>query len=289
MASAPSAEGASIRRALENELQHPEEPKSKRSKGRREWSSKLPSTSTPIRAGTETKTPIRHRKEDKVSFAEQLPVDVDEQMVQLDEQMKSLRIHVNEMQKKLDETRDDQYAFRVQQLWALKSQIKEQREKAAREQCLVGWPSDATAEHRTEFITWCLSQAGLRMDMCQISHGIRPNQLSPMSLLTFQQAWMRLQLDKWYKDEYIAKKRAMYFYMQGRATNDTIKMRPQIAVWDRIKGEPLKVCLKAMDMANQDGTLNVDMNKIKPWWGHNAIYDDYDTYVWVHFSIRDVS
>ena len=153
MAAAPSAGGTRIRTALENELQNPEGPKSKRSKGRRQWSSKLPSTSTPIRAGTKTKTPIRHRREDKVSFAELLPVEVDEQTVQLDEQMKSLRIHVSEMQKKLDETRDGQYVFRVQQLWALKSQIKEQREKAASEQCLVGWPSDATAEHRTEFIT----------------------------------------------------------------------------------------------------------------------------------------
>ena len=287
MAASKPAE-SSLRRALENELPEAEEPRSKRTKGKRQWSGKLPSSATPIRAGTETKTPIRHRQDVKAERAERLVEELDEQMVDMTEQMKNLRIHVNQLQHQLEESRDDQHAYRVQQLWALKAQIREQREKASREQCIVGWPSEATAKQRTEFVEWCLTQASLESKECQISHGIKPNQLSPMTLLTFKQAWMKIQLDKWYRDEYVAKKRSLHYYQQGMSTNDIIKMRPQIAVWDRIKGEPLKICLKAMDMACADGALKLDMNKLRPWWGHNAVYDEYDTYIWVHFSVRDV-
>ena len=65
-------------------------------------------------------------------------------------------------------------------------------------------------------------------------------------------------------------------------------MRPQVALWDRIKGEPLKISMKAMDLAVEHGTLQLDMSKLKPWWGQNAVYDEYYTYVWAHKSVKDV-
>ena len=269
MAASNDAEGA---RALEDDLAGEAGP-TKKPKSRRQWSGKMPATLTPIRPGTKTKTPIRQSK-DEIERAEKVQ-DLDEQMTQLNDQIKNLRISMNQLQVKLHDAGDDQHAYRVEQLWALKAQIAEQRDKASREQCIVGWPPD-------------LTQAGPQRDTCQMSHGIKPSQVSPKTLLIFQQPWMRVQLDKWYKEENISKKRGRYFYTQGKTTNDQIKMRPQIALWDRIKGEPLKISLKAMDLAVQEGMLKLDMNKIKPWWSHNAIYDDCGMYVWVHFSVRDV-
>ena len=109
-----------------------------------------------------------------------------------------------------------------------------------------------------------------------------------MSIVYFKQSWMIAQLDKWFKDEYINKKRPLNFYVNGTHTNDQIKMRPQIGVWDRLKAEPIRIVLKALDIAHEKGQLRTDLSKLKPYWGHDAIYDDYYTYCWVHFSVRDV-
>ena len=109
-----------------------------------------------------------------------------------------------------------------------------------------------------------------------MSHATRPGELPPMSVVTFSQSWMRTQLDKWYKELHHAKERSLY--KDEQPTSSTIKMIPKVARWDRIKGEPLKICMKAMDLAVKKSTLEVDMSKLKPWWGQNAIYDEYSTY-----------
>ena len=276
-----------VKRALASDMEEVGNDR-KISRGRRQWAGKLPTTSTPVRAGTTTKTPIRERADSKASKMQVLSDEIDERMEGMNEQMQELRKHIEDMQEKLETTQDDQWAYRVQQLWSLKVQIREQRDKAAKEQCFVGWPETANGEQRTEFIHWCLSQAGLDTSTCEISHSIKAQQLSPLTVITFKHAWMRIQLDRWFKEEYINKKKPLYYYANGAATNDSIKMRPQIALWDRIKGEPLKICLKAMDMAHREGRLQIDMNKVRPWWGQNAIYDDYHTFVWVHFSVKNV-
>lgn len=32
-----------------------------------------------------------------------------------------------------------------------------------------------------------------------------------------------------------------------------------------------------MDLAVEQGTVQLDTSKQKPWWGHNAVYDEYYT------------
>ena len=58
------------------------------------------------------------------------------------------------------------------------------------------------------------------MEMCEISHIARSAELSRMSIMYFKQSWMRVQLDIWFKDEYITKKRPLQFYVNGMHTND---------------------------------------------------------------------
>jgi hypothetical protein len=95
-------------------------------------------------------------------------------------------------------------------------------------------------------------------------------------------------LDKWYKDNYATPKTGLHFYKDGQPTSSTIKMKPQVALWDRMQGGPLKICMKAMDLAVDNGTLQLDMSKLKPWWRHIIVYDEYYTYSWAHFSVKDV-
>ena len=275
------------RRALEQELSDAE-PSSKKPKAKRQWrAGTFPEIQTPIRAGTNVKTPIRH-KDDSKAMREAMKEVVDTQMEDVTEKMKELEISMGEMKEKLFNITDDQWAFRKQQLWALRAQVKDQRDKAAKEECVVGWPSEASATQRAAFLSWCIQNAGIDSNSYYMSHATRPGELSPMTVVTFSQSWMRSQFDKWYKDNYVTPKTNLHFYNDGQPTSSTIKMRPQVALWDRIKGEPLKICMKAMDIAVEQGKLQLDMSRLKPWWGHNAVYDEYYTYVWVHFSVKDV-
>lgn len=288
MESAPDADGPGVRRSLNHELAVIEEKPGKRSKNIRKWKAgQMPETNTPVRAGTDIKTPSRPRIDEK-KIRETVKETVDVVVMDIEEQVKDLKAAVSELEDKLYECQDDQQAFRRQQLWSLKSQIGDQRAAAAKEECFVGWPNQATADQRSQFVLWCLQAAGLSAEMCQISHTSKSSELSRMSIVYFKQSWMRAQLDKWFKDEYINKKRPLNFYVNGTHTNDQIKMRPQIGLWDRLKAEPIKIVLKALDIAHEKGQLRTDLSKLKPYWGHDAIYDDYYTYCWVHFSVRDV-
>ena len=120
--------------------------------------------------------------------------------------------------------------------------------------------------------------------MCQTSHTARSSELSRMSIVYFKQSRMRAQLDKWFKDEYISKKRPLNFHVNGNHTNDQIKMRPQIGLRDRLKAEPIKIVLKALDIAHETEQLRTNLSKLKPYWGHDAINDDCYMYCWIHFS-----
>ena len=81
---------------------------------------------------------------------------------------------------------------------------------------------------------------------------------------------------KWYKDNYATPKTGLHFY------------KPQVVLWDRMQGGPLKICMKATDLAVDNGTLQLDMSKLKPWWRHIIVYDEFYTYSWAHFSVKDV-
>eukprot|EP00435_Cladocopium_sp_Y103_P003078 s5859_g1.t1 len=132
------------RRALEPDLDAVE-PSTKKAKAKRQWKAgSLPVTKTPIRAGTNVKTPIRPKDDQKV-MREAVQEVVDIQMETVTEKVKELQISMNDLKEKMCDLNDDQWAFRKQQLWALKTQVKEQRDKASKEECVVGWPSDATA------------------------------------------------------------------------------------------------------------------------------------------------
>ena len=218
---------------------------------------------------------------------EEIKEVLDVQIETVTEQAKELQVSMNDLKEKLYDLNDDAWAFRKQQLWSLKNQVKEQRAQAAKEECVVGWPADATTSQRADFLNWCIQQAGI-IGNFYMSHATKPGELSPMTMVSFAKPWMRTQLDKWYKDTFITPKANLYFYKDGQMTNSVIKMRPQVALWDRLKGEPLKVSMKAMDLAIDKGELQLDMSKLKPWWGQNAGYDEYYTYVWVRFSVKDV-
>ena len=261
------SEPSGARRSLNTELEVIEEKPGKKSKAIRKWTAgQMPQTTTPVRAGSDIKTPLRQRNEEK-QIKEAVPETVDNAVKDLAEQVEELRSSMQKLDDRVFEYQDDQLAYRRQQLWSLRSQIAEQRASAAKEECFVGWPSHATAQQRSQFILWRVEAAGLNAEMFETSHTARSPKLSHISIVYFKQSWMRVQLDKWFKAVYIAKKRPLNFDVNGMGTNDQIKLRPQICIWDRLKAEPLKVVLKALDIANEKA-VNKDLNKLRPYWGH---------------------
>jgi TolA-binding protein len=127
---------------LNHELAVIEEKPGKRSKNIRKWKAgQMPETNTPVRAGTDIKTPSRPRIDEK-KIRETVKETVDVVVMDIEEQVKDLKAAVSELEDKLYECQDDQQAFRRQQLWSLKSQIGDQRAAAAKEECFVGQTRD---------------------------------------------------------------------------------------------------------------------------------------------------
>ena len=154
------------RRALEPALGAAEEPLAKKPKAKRQWKAgSMPDSRTPIRAGSTVKTPLRPKDESK-AMREAMAEVVEIQIESVTEKMKDMQLAMNDLKEKMYDLNDDQWAFRKQQLWSLKAQVHDQREKAAKEECIVGWPVDASPSQRTAFLTWCLQQAGLEHQQC---------------------------------------------------------------------------------------------------------------------------
>ena len=103
-----------------------------------------------------------------------------------------------------------------------------------------------------------------------MSHCLRYQQLSPMTVVTFRFSSMRTQFDKWHEEEYINKKKALYCYVDGQMHTDTIKIRRQ---WM---------------FAHRAGKSRRKHGERKRLWNRNAMCDDYQTLVWDCFSVRDV-
>ena len=91
----------------------------------------MPETNTPVRAGTDIKTPSRPRIDEK-KIRETVKETVDVVVMDIEEQVKDLKAAVSELEDKLYECQDDQQAFRRQQLWSLKSQIGDPKEPQQR-------------------------------------------------------------------------------------------------------------------------------------------------------------
>ena len=79
----------------------------------------MPESRTTIRAGTNVKTPNR-LKEDKKVMREAAQEVVDIQMETVTEKVKEVQISMNDLKEKMYDLNEDQWAFRKQQLWALK-------------------------------------------------------------------------------------------------------------------------------------------------------------------------
>ena len=81
--------------------------------------------------------------------------------------------------------------------------------------------------------------------------------MSPISIIKFVEPWLRRVLDQWFCWHYSQAKppKALYYMdRHGNATNHEIKLKPQIANWDRVKGIPRETIMKAL----------VDMRAKKP-------------------------
>lgn len=120
---ASEASGAP-RRALEAALNDASvEPGSKRLKAKRQWKAgTIPDSKKPIRAGTNVKTPIRHKDDHKV-IREEMKEVIDVQIETVTEKVKELQASMNELQEKLYDLNDDAWAFRRQQLSSFKNQV----------------------------------------------------------------------------------------------------------------------------------------------------------------------
>ena len=133
----------------------------------------------------------------------------------------------------------------------MKQNVECQRQKAAVEEVWTGWLKEATAKDRYAFIMWAVETAAgergqdihdSQYNMFWSTRQTQPDRMSPISITKFAEPWLRRVVDQWY-----------YVDRHGNATNDEIKLKPQIANWDRVKGIPLKTIMKAIKLRQEEG------------------------------------
>jgi hypothetical protein len=115
-------------------------------------------------------------------------------------------------------------------------------------------------EHREKIIEWCLKEAGISKRFWpaerEYSHQIRPGQISPQTHVKLAQPWLRKKLMDWQKEKF-PKGIPEWWTTEENQTlgerselnnesNGTLFFKPQIPIWDRLKGIPMRTAMTVL-------------------------------------------
>ena len=208
------------------------------------------------------------------------------------------------------EIQEQASATKVQAAFLLAQHADAQRDKAKKEIIFGGWTTFTPPSHsdlelqgllmenqtdsRERYIKETAKRAGITSNYYRdwtYSHQTRGDTLSAITIVTVTQPWQRSKLldyvkksdglkEKFYlKDEEETQweKLTKAFGNGQQNTGNTIKIQPQISLWDRTTGIPLKV---AMNIA-QEQQIPFKQN----WRDHTLVHKDSAEYIlWAHFS-----
>lgn len=254
-------------------------PSTKKAKAKRQWKvGTLPDSRTPIRAGTNVKTPNRPKGEKKV-VREAVQEVVDIQMETLTEKVKEPQMSINDLKEKMHGLNEDQWAFRKQQLLGTQNSSERARRQIV-ERRMRSWLAIRCYSIAESFLPYMV------YSKCR-------NRSRWLLYVPRDQAWRIIPNVSRHTPAVMDENSVGQMDTNGTKTT-TPRQRPVCTSTNHrwycgtVQGGPLKICMKATDLAVDNGTLQLDMSKLKPWWRHIIVYDEFYTYSWAHFSVKDV-
>lgn len=158
---------------------------------------------------------------------------------------------------------------------------------------------EAQAESRERAIKELAKKAGVTRHYYSnwaFSHQTKPDELSLITVVTVQQPWQKTKMTVWAKENKDTGKLEERFYIDdweetqwdktvkcfGKVADSktglqTLKIQPQISLWDRITGIPLKVAMTVSD------TFHLQFRH--SWRDHTLVDRNTGEYLcWIHFE-----
>lgn len=226
------------------------------------------------------------------------------------EQEDEMMLDKNYIMNKIEELQRQSSTPKVQAAFLLAQHADTQREKARKEIVFGGWsmftiPTEDPEQHgrmmeyqtdsRERFIKETAKKAGISSNYYKYwvySHQTKGDALSPITVVTVTQPWQRSKLldyvkkgtgnleERFYIEDEEETKWERIEKKFGQCQDDkskTIRIQPQISLWDRITGLPLKVAM----VVAQDYGLAFKHS----WKDHTISHKDSNEYMmWANFS-----
>ena len=209
-------------------------------------------------------------------------------------------------------------ALKVQSAYLLAQHADMLREKARKEIVIGGWsmftanPDDlevqghqleAQTDSRERWVKELAKKAGITSQYYKdwtFSHQTRGDALSPITVVTVTQPWQRSKLFDYTKKHAVTDKLQEHFYIRDKEEQDWdrvvktfgtylgpptsaakhLKVQPQISLWDRLTGLPLKIAMKALEISSVEFKHN--------WRELTLTQKDSGEYIiWIHYSPED--
>lgn len=183
-------------------------------------------------------------------------------------------------------------------LYALKTHADQDRLKCASEALAINWMKykkvtrlEDEYTHRERIIEWCLKEAGISSRFWpaqrEYSHQVKADHISPQTHLKLSQPWIRKKLLEWQKDKYpkgipewwtpeeaqtLGEKSEL-----NSSSNGMLFFKPQIPIWDRIKGIPMRTAMTVLKEI-------FEYKDFTPTWPENSIKHKGSYLVWITFN-----
>ena len=267
--------------------------------------------STPIR-GDGTKTPLRippaeiqrHRKTNSLSAtsdesedaAMESEEEADEQLNSMEDLQKALQGIQRKQKQKHDETNKklQELTQTLQEVnydvesharinaHLLHTKLQADAREASLSITIEGFPKESSEHDRRTFAEWLLQAASTNDRSPNISLFNTRGELSNFINIRFSSGYLRNQVFQWFIENYVHKKKRLYWWSasSARESNYEIRIRKALSEDARLRGRFLKA---AMESINEDHDQEVNFY---PAWGENAIREKEtrNYLIWLHFS-----
>ena len=210
-----------------------------------------------------------------------------------------LHAELESIRKQIDEMNDRMNTQLNQVLYMLKSQADTDRIRTANEVLVINWTKykaitriEDEYQHRERFIEWCMKEAGISKRFWpserEYNHQVRADAISPQTHIKLAQPWLRKKLLDWQKEKYPS---GIPEWWSTEATqnlgeksefntsnNGKILFKPQIPIWDRIKGVPLRTAMMILKEP-------LEIKDFAPVWSENSVKKHGNYIIWVTYNV----
>ena len=183
-------------------------------------------------------------------------------------------------------------------LYALKTQADQDRLKCASEALAINWVKykkvtrvEDEYTRRERIIERCLKEAGISSRFWpaqrEYSHQVKADHISPQTHIKLSQPWIRKKVLEWQKSKYPkgipewwAPEEAQTLGEKSdlnSSSNGMLLFKPQIQIWDRIKGVPMRTAMTVLKEI-------FEYKDFTPTWPENSIKHKGSYLVWNTFN-----